>query len=115
MIRTNFIGRLVTDPELKNVKKNEEEISVCNVDIAVNRLRSDKVDYIPLTVWGKKAEQLVEGNKKGSRIFVEGDLQTDIYEKSDGTKGKNYKVVADTILYLDQKKDKEVEQEDLER
>lgn len=119
MIHTNFVGRLAHEPELKKVQKNGEDISVCNVDVAVNRLRGDKVDYITLTAWGKDAERLVEGNKKGSRIAVDGELQTELYEKSDGTKGKNYKVVADTIQYLDKKKEKEenqeVEQEDLER
>lgn len=117
MIHTNFIGRLAHDPELKKVPKNGEDISVCNVDVAVNRLRGDKVDYITLTAWGKDAERLVEGNQKGSRIAVDGNLQTDIYDKSDGTKGKGYKVVADTIQYLDRKieKEQEVEKEDLER
>lgn len=110
-IHTEFIGRLATDPELKKVPKNGEEISVCDVDIAVNRLHSDKVDFITMTVWGKQAEQLVEGNQKGSKIGVEGELQTELYEKSDGTKRKNYKVVANTIKFLDRKKKKDEQQE----
>lgn len=117
MIHTNFIGRLVNDPELKKVQKDGKEISVCDVSVAVNRLYSDKVDYIDATFWGKQAEQLVEGNKKGSRIAIDGQLQTKIREKEDGTKSKNYNVVVDTVQFLDKKKEveKEVETDELER
>lgn len=112
MIHTNFIGRLVEDPKLKKVQTKEgEEKSVANITLAVNRLYSDKVDYVDATVWGKQAEQLVEGNSKGSRVSIIGNFTTDIFEKEDGSKVKTYNVHVDTLEFLDKKREKEEHQE----
>lgn len=111
MIHTNFVGRLVEDPKLKKIEKEGKEILVCNANIAVNRLYSEKVDYIDATFWGKQAEALVENNSKGSRLAIDGKLETKIYDKEDGTKGKNYNVVVDTVQFLDRKKEKDEQQE----
>lgn len=111
MIHTNFVGRLVKDPELKKIEKEGKSLSVCNVDVAVNRLHGDKVDYIPITVWGKQAEQLVENNIKGSRLAINGNFTTSTYEREDGSKAKKYNVNVDTIEYLDRKIEKEENQE----
>ncbi len=112
MIHTEFIGRLVNNPELKKITtKAGEEKSVANITLAVNRLYSDKVDYVDATVWGKQAEHLVEGNSKGSRVSIIGNFETDVFEKEDGTKVKNYNVNVDTIQFLDRKIERNVEQE----
>lgn len=114
MNQSTLMGRLTSDPVLKKVKIKDEERSVANVTIAVPRLGNrEKADFIDVEVWGKQAENLVEQNKKGNRLLVQGSLKTDLVEKADGTKAKKYSLVAEHIDYLDRNKNinKEVNNE----
>lgn len=105
MNNTVLLGRLTTDPELRTTGTGK---SVCNVNIAVDRfaIEEDKqsVDFIPIQVWGKLAENLCKYQSKGSQIALEGTLRIDNYKDKDGnTKSKMY-VLANRIEFLSTKK-----------
>ena len=106
-----LIGRLTRDPELKYLPSGT---GVANADLAVNRFipgkdgaeGKEKVCFIPLTVWGKQAESLVQYCKKGKEIHVEGYLDMDQWEdKETGKKRSKIKVVAERIQFLGAKSD----------
>ena len=91
MNNTFFIGRLVTDPELKETDNGKK---VVNVTVAVPRSYKNKdgnydADFIDCTFW--------EHN-------VQGRTETKLYEK-DGKKIKDYNVVVDSCKNLDKTKE----------
>ena len=96
-------GRLTRDPELKQTNSG---LTVCSVTIAVDRrVKTDgnKVtDFFNCTAWRQQAEFLSTHFKKGSAIFIEGNLQTRAYEK-DGEKRHTTDIVIDDIRFVENK------------
>ena len=107
MNNTYFIGRLVTDQELKEL---ENDIKFVNVTIAVPRSYKNKdgeydADFLDCTFWDYNADK-VSKMEKGNKIAVQGRTETKLYEK-DGKTFKDYKVVVDHCEDLDYAKNKE--------
>ena len=101
MNRVIIIGRLTADPELKFTPGGT---AYANVSVAVDREfkpedSEREADFIPVTVWGKSAENLAKYMGKGRQIGVEGRIQIDKYEK-DGQKRTATKVVASRVEFL---------------
>ena len=95
MNRVILTGRTTNNMELVGRDRN-----VGKVSIAVNGFNSEDTNFIPVTCFGKTAEN---GNKyiyKGMLIAVEGRLSQNSYEK-DGKKYNSIEVIADRIDYLD--------------
>lgn len=71
------------------------------VGIAVNRPFSkekDAVDFFNLVAWEKRAETMGKYLTKGSKIIVEGRLQTNSYEK-DGVKHNVIDIIVDNFEF----------------
>lgn len=77
-----LIGRLTSDPELKQ----NEKFTQCKFTLAVNRLK-EGADFISCIAWNKQAEAISKYLKKGSQVAIEGRIQTGSY---DGKNGKVY-------------------------
>lgn len=79
-----LIGRMVFDPELKQTKNGN---SYLPARIAIDRRDKDKnTDFISCRAWGKTAEFIFKYFHKGDPIEIIGRLQSESYEKQDGTK-----------------------------
>lgn len=76
-----LLGRLTYDPE---IRRTNEGMCIANYNLAVDRSK-DKTDFIRCTAIGKNGEFAEKYLKKGMKIGVTGQLQTDSYEK-DGKK-----------------------------
>lgn len=105
MNNTYFIGRLVTDPELRETESGKK---VVNVTVAVSRSYKNKdgnydADFIDCAFWDHNAEY-VSKMSKGNELAVQGRTETRLYEK-DGNKIKDYKVVVDSCKNLDKSKE----------
>lgn len=112
MNNTFFIGRLVKDPELKETENGKK---VVNTTIAVQRSFKNPngeydADFLDCTFWGHNAEY-VSKMSSGNQVAVQGRTETKIYEKSDGSKAKDYKVIVDEILNLEKNYNKSKEME----
>ena len=95
-------GNLTKDPELKYTQKGK---AYARVGIAVKRLfDKDATDFFNLVAFDKTAEFLTRYFLKGSRIFVEGRLQTSSYEKN-GVKVNATDIFVDQIEFAGGKKD----------
>lgn len=91
----NFVGRLTANPELK---KTNNDISVCRFTLAVSRPRvKDTTDFINFTAWRQSAEYISNYGRKGMLVSVSGSLTQNNYEDKDGNKRTSYEVVADTL------------------
>ena len=76
------------------------ERNVGKVSIAVNGFNKEDTNFIPITCFGKTAENGSKYIYKGMLIAVEGRISQNSYEK-DGIKYNSIEVIADKIEYLD--------------
>ncbi|KAA9369482.1 single-stranded DNA-binding protein [Lactobacillus mulieris] len=103
--RVILVGRLTKDINLTQTKSN---ISVGLFTLAVNRQYSkDKehrdADFISCIAWRKAAEILAQYTHKGSRIGIDGRIQTRNYEDKNGQRVYVTEVVVDNFELLDSK------------
>jgi len=100
------IGSLGSDPEVKYAANGT---AICNVSIAINESRKkggeweDYTEWVKLIMFGKIAEAAKNYLHKGSKIHVEGKLQSSSWEGSDGTKKYKTEIVVLSLLMLDSK------------
>ena len=107
-------GRLTRDPELKSLPSGKY---VGSFSVAINsRWKGadgntvERVEYVNCIVFGKTAETISKYFKKGSRIYVEGRIQTrDWEEKDTGKKIYRTEVIVSEFQFVDsvQKENKE--------
>ena len=97
-----LIGNLGADPELNHTKSG---MAVTNISLATSsRVNGeDKTEWHRVTVWDKAAEAVAEYMKKGSKLYVEGRLQTSTYEDDSGETRYKTEVVANQVTFLDSK------------
>jgi len=97
-------GNLVQDVELRFTPTGNK---IVNLRLAIHRKFKNKAqeikeetEFITVIAWEATAENCAKYLKKGSKIFVEGRLQTREYEK-DGQKRYVTEIRADEIEFLD--------------
>ena len=94
MNKVTLIGRITKDLELKHI--GEKNTANVKFNLAVDNYENGQkgADFIPVTVWGKQAENLCKYCAKGSQIAVNGALKIRSYDK-DGVKKYVTEVLAD--------------------
>ena len=102
MNSTCLIGRVANDLELKYIRGKDGDFATLKFNVAVTKSK-DKTNFIPIRVLGKLAENLVNYQKKGSLIGIQGTIEIDNYEDKDGNKRSNMYVKADGIEYLEKR------------
>lgn len=101
MNNVTIIGRITKDLEVRTTNNQK---SVCEFTLAVNRTGSEGTDFITCIVWNKPAENLAKYQGKGNLIAVTGQLRVETYKGNDDkTRYKTY-VLANNIEYLEAKK-----------
>ena len=97
MQRLQVVGNLTKDVEVRTVNSKGKEYLMTTLSVAVND--DDNTLFIDFDVWGKQAENAGKFLQKGSKVFIEGTMQNNVYEK-DGVKHYGYKFRADNVTYL---------------
>ena len=107
-----IIGNLGRDPEMRYMP---DGTAVTNINVATNRRWTDRASGEPrdettwfrVSVWRRQAETVNQYLSKGSRVLVEGRLQTDpqtggprLFTRQDGTVGATYEITADFVRFL---------------
>ncbi|MFA9398488.1 MAG: single-stranded DNA-binding protein [Clostridiaceae bacterium] len=97
------VGRVTRNPELKKFEDSGKVLT--KITIAVDRpFKNEKgereTDFIPVVLWGRKAEVICQYLKKGGFISVSGRLQTRNYEDKNGVKKYIAEVVGDDFQLL---------------
>ena len=95
----SFIGRLGKDVELRVTPAGE---SIANFSIACDwkTKKSEGVEWINISAFGKLAELCGQYISKGSQVYVQGRMKTDKYEDKSGVTKYSTKIAADTIQFL---------------
>ena len=107
--RTVLVGRFARDPELKFTQSG---IAMCRFTLAVNRpfrnqQGENEADFINCVAWRKQAENVANYMHKGSLAGVDGRIQTSSFEGKDGNRVFMTEVVADSVQFLESKKERE--------
>ena len=89
-------GRLTSDPELRQTNSGH---SVCDISLAVNRMKENETDFIDVTLWGKTAEISAQHLAKGRFVNVQGRLKQDKWQDKEGNNRYSMSVVADNIYF----------------
>ena len=109
-----MIGRLTKDVDLKYIPSTGK--AVANFSIAVDRpfSKEKQADFFNVQVWGKIAENCANYLTKGSKAAIKGTVQNRSYEHN-GEKKYITEIIADTVEFLDSKKDAEFTPKSLDR
>lgn len=83
MLKAWGIGRLVAEPTLRSIKKNETDYNVCEFRLACQQ-RKDRVDFINAAAWRGMGDFIFKHVHKGQKVFVEGLLHIPEYDKEKG-------------------------------
>lgn len=96
-------GRLSKDVDLRTTTTGK---NVATTNIAVNRYGKDAgADFIPLVVWGDRAENFAKYLSKGREVLVEGKIQIRSYEGKDGSKRYATEVIVDNFEFCGSRND----------
>ena len=100
-----IIGNLTRDPEVRNTPSGQ---TVASFSIATNRVWTDQqgqkqenVEYHNIVTWRRLAEICGQYLKKGSKVYIEGRLQTREWVGQDGVKRYRTEIVAENMIMLD--------------
>lgn len=103
-----IIGNVGKQPELKTTPSG---IPVTSFRLATSETWKDRdgnvkeqTDWHTIVAWRGLAEVINKLVEKGSRIYVEGRLQTRTFDDKDGNKRHVVEILADNMLLLDNKR-----------
>lgn len=104
MNKVILIGRLTRDPD---VRYTQDQKTVARYTLAVDRRYKKEgeqsADFISCVAFGKNAEFVEKYLRQGTKIAVEGRIQTGSYTKQDGTKVYTTDVVVDAHEFVEKK------------
>lgn len=102
-----IIGRLTRDPEVRTTPSGQ---NVASFGVATNLVWNDssgqkqeKVEFHNVVAWRKLADICGQYLKKGSKVYIEGRMQTRTWEGQDGSKKNRTEIVAENMIMLDGK------------
>lgn len=104
-----LIGRLGQDPEVRTTPTG---IPVANFSLATGRVWTDqagqkqeKTEFSNIVAWRRLAEICGQYLHKGSKIYLEGRLETRTWDDQSGVRHWRTEVIADNMIMLDRKGD----------
>ena len=100
-----LIGRLTQDPEVRTTPNGTP---VVNFGLATGRVWTDqagqkqeKTEFSNIVAWRRLAEICGQYLRKGSKVYLEGRLETRSWEDQSGVRKYRTEVIADNMIMLD--------------
>lgn len=100
-----IIGNLTRDPEMRNTPSGAQ---VASFSVATSLVWTDqagqqqkKSEFHNIVAWRKLAEICGQYLRKGSKVYVEGRLQTTEWSGQDGVKRYRTEIVLENMIMLD--------------
>lgn len=95
--RVVLLGNMTRDPELRRTGSGK---AVTNFTLALNRYNNDDADFVDCVCWEKIAENTAQYCSKGSKVAVEGSIQTGSYVDKDGHNRKTVNVLCNRVEFI---------------
>lgn len=106
MNRVILIGRLVRDPEVR-YSQGEKSIAIARYTLAVDRKfkkeGEQSADFISCVAMGKNGEFAEKYLKQGTKIAIEGRIQTGSYTNKDGNKVYTTDIIVESHEFCESK------------
>lgn len=103
--RVTLLGNLGRDPEVRTTPQGSQ---VCTLNLATTESYKDKqgewqdrTDWHRVIFWDRRAETAQKYLKKGSKVMIEGRLQTRSYEDQSGVTKYITEVVGSNLVLID--------------
>lgn len=100
-----IIGNLTRDPEIRTTPTGQ---SVASFSVATNYVwtdqsgqKRDKAEFHNVVAWRRLAEIIGQYLKKGSKVYIEGRMQTRDWVGQDGVKRYRTEIIAENMIMLD--------------
>ena len=108
MNKVILMGRLTREPDVRVAGNGSDGLVIARFTLAVDRRRTTQdgqreADFISCVAFGKVAEFVQRYLHTGTKIAVNGRIQTGSYVKQDGQKVYTTEVVADEIEFAESK------------
>lgn len=104
MNKVIMIGRLTKSPDYKEISSQNGTFRVANFDIAVRRNSSATTDFFHVKAFNNLADTARDYLRKGTKVLIEGELQTSSYpDKDTGEKKIYYGINAARIEFIESK------------
>lgn len=105
-----ILGNLGNDPEVRYMPNGEP---VANISIATSETWNDKntgekrekTEWHRVTAYRRTAEIIGQYTRKGSKLYVEGKLQTRKWTDNNGVDRYTTEIIADSVQLLDSRGD----------
>ena len=105
MNQVALVGNLTRDVELRKTQSGK---SVVSFTIAVQkRFNREEADFVNCVAWEHTADFISNYLVKGSKVSVEGSVQSRTYEDSNGKKVFVQEVLAERVQSLESKQQRE--------
>jgi single-strand DNA-binding protein len=105
MNKAILTGRLKTDPKLSFTSGKGTAVATFTIAVDSGYGENKETAFIPVVVWNKGAEAVANYTHKGSKVLVQGRINTRSYDK-DGIKHYVTEIIADNfggVEFLDSK------------
>lgn len=104
--RAQIIGNVTKAPEVRSAGGQK----VATFGVATNfswkdqsGQKKEKVEFHNIVTWRKLAEICELYLKKGTKVYIEGRIQTRDWQGEDGVKRYKTEIIADNLIMLDKK------------
>lgn len=108
MNKTLLIGRTTKDPDIRYTQ-SEQPMTIARFNLAVDRIYKKEgeqsADFISCVAFGKTAEFIEKYVHKGTKLVLEGRIQTGSYTNNDGNKVYTTDVVVEQVEFAGSKTD----------
>lgn len=102
-----MVGNLGADPELRYTPSGRPvatfRIATTDVWTDANGERQERTEWHRIVTWDRLAEICGEYLRKGSKVYIEGRIQTRVWEDQNGVQRYTTEIVARDMRMLDTK------------
>ena len=109
MNKVILMGRLTRDPEVRYSQNGDSNLAIARYTLAVDRRfqrnggGEQQADFISCVAFGRSGEFAEKYFKQGTKICVEGRIQTGSYTNKDGAKVYTTEVVVENQEFAESK------------
>mgnify|MGYP003290562833 CR=1 FL=1 len=107
MNKVILMGRLTRDPEIRYSQQGDNQMAIARYTLAVdrrfNRNNDQSADFISCVAFGKTAEFIRNYVHKGTKVCLNGRIQTGSYTNKEGQKVYTTDVVVENIEFAESK------------
>lgn len=100
-----IIGNVVRDPEMRTTPSGQ---NVTSFSVATNFVwkdangqKQEKAEFHNIVAWRRLAEISQQYLKKGSKVYIEGRIQTRSWDDPNGIKRYRTEIIAENMIMLD--------------